>query len=195
MELSSIALQAASGAVSLRTLRVAILVAAGLLAGAAAVLWSALNPVYGPVLEDMERAAPRVKVQIKVFPVRSPDEIASALVLVKRSHCDGLYVFEDAVFRSSTVVMDFAASARLPAVYGGSEFVAKGGMMSYAPDIPELFRHAAVYVDKILRGAKPSELPIEQPTKFELAVNLKTAKVLGITIPEPVLLRADKVIQ
>jgi putative ABC transport system substrate-binding protein len=160
-----------------------------------AVLWSALNPVYAPVLKDMERAATRIKVQLRVFPVRSPDEIASALALVKSSHCDGLYVFEDAVFRSNTAVMDFAARARLPAVYGGSEFVTKGGMMSYAPDIPEVFRRAARFVDKILRGAKPAELPIEQPTKFELAVNLKTAKALGITIPAPILLRADKVIQ
>ena len=111
-----------------------------------AVLWSALNPVYGPILNDMERAARRVKVQMKVFPVRSPDEIAPALARVKGSHCDGLYIFEDAVFRSSTAVMDFATSARLPAVYGSSEFVAKGGMMSYAPDTPELFRHAAIYV-------------------------------------------------
>jgi len=160
-----------------------------------AVLWSALNPVYGPILKEMERAAPRVKIQMKVFPVRNPSEIASALTLVKNSHCDGLYVFEDAVFRSTTRVLDFATRARVPAVYGGSEFVAKGGMMSYGPDIPGVFRHAAVFVDKILRGAKPGELPIEQPTKFELAVNLRTAKALGITIPEPILLRADKVIQ
>jgi len=159
------------------------------------VLWSALNPVYGPVLKDMERAAARINVQLKVFAVRSPDEIAPALVLIKSSRCDGLYVFEDAVFRSNSAVMDFAASARLPAVYGGSEFVAKGGMMSYAPDIAEVFRRAAVFVDKILRGAKPAELPIEQPTEFELAVNLKTAKALGITIPQPILLRANKVIQ
>jgi len=74
------------------------------------VLWSALNPVYGPILNDMERAARRVKVQMKVFPVRSPDEIAPALARVKSSHCDGLYIFEDAVFRSSTAVMDFATS-------------------------------------------------------------------------------------
>jgi putative ABC transport system substrate-binding protein len=160
-----------------------------------AVLWSALNPVYGPILKDMEHAAARINVQVKVFPVRSPDEIPSALALVKSSHCDGLYVFEDAVFRGSTAVMDFAASARLPAVYGGSEFVAKGGMMSYAPDIPEVFRRAALFLDKILRGAKPGELPIEQPTKFELAVNLKTAKALGITIPRLILVRADKVVQ
>jgi putative ABC transport system substrate-binding protein len=159
------------------------------------VLWSKLNPAYGPIVKDMERAAPRVKTEIKVIAVRSPDEIAPALAMVKRNRCDGLYVFEDAVFRTNTAVIDFAASARLPAVYGGSEFVARGGMMSYAPDIPEMFRHAAVYVGKILRGAKPTDLPIEQPTKFELAVNLKTAKTLGITIPESILLRANEVIR
>jgi putative ABC transport system substrate-binding protein len=91
--------------------------------------------------------------------------------------------------------MDFAASARLPAVYGGSEFVTLGGLMSYGPNTAEMFRHAAVFVDKILRGAKPGDLPIEQPTKFELAVNFKTANALGLTIPQSVLLRADEVIR
>lgn len=160
-----------------------------------AILWSSRNPVYAPIVEQIERAAPRVKVQVKIIAVRSPADLQSALAQAKSSHCDALYVFEDPVFRSSSVIMDFAANARLPAVYGGSEFVAKGGMLSYGADTTEMFRHAAVYVEKILKGAKAGELPIEQPTKFELAVNLKAAEALGIVIPQQILLRADKVIQ
>jgi putative ABC transport system substrate-binding protein len=106
-----------------------------------------------------------------------------------------LYVFEDPVFRSNGKIIDFAANARLPAVYGGREFVTIGGLMSYGPNSAEMFRHAAVFVDKILKGAKPGDLPIEQPTKFELAVNLKTADALGLAFPQSVLLRADEVIR
>jgi len=127
--------------------------------------------------------------------VRSSKDLEQALAQVRNGHCDRLYVFEDPVFRSNSKVMDFASGARPPAVYGGIEFVTRGGMMSYGPSSSEMFRHAAVYVDKILKGAKPGDLPIEQPTKFELAINLKTAKALGITIPESILLRADEVIR
>jgi putative ABC transport system substrate-binding protein len=106
-----------------------------------------------------------------------------------------LYVFEDPVFRSNGKVIDLAATARLPTVFGGREFVTAGGLISYGPNTAEMFRHAAVFVDKILKGAKPGELPIEQPTKFELAVNLKTASALGLTVPQSILLRADEVIR
>ena len=91
--------------------------------------------------------------------------------------------------------MDFAAASRLPAVYGGSEFVTAGGMMSYGPDTSEMFRHAAVYVARILKGERPGDLPIEQPTKFHLAVNLRTVKALGVQIPDSILVRADLVIR
>jgi putative ABC transport system substrate-binding protein len=93
------------------------------------------------------------------------------------------------------LITEFAAKQRLPAMYGFSEFVEAGGLMAYGPSAPELWRRAAVYVSKILRGAKPAELPVEQPTKFELVINLKTAKALGLTIPPPVLARADQLIQ
>jgi putative ABC transport system substrate-binding protein len=160
-----------------------------------AVLWSKRNPVYAPIVKRIEAAAARIKVQINVIAVGNPDEIESALARARRSQCDALYVFEDPVFRSNSAIMQFAASAHVPAVYGGSEFVAKGGMMSYGPDTWEMFRHAAVYVDKILKGAKPGDLPIEQPTKFELAVNLRTAEALEVTIPDSILVRADKIVQ
>jgi putative ABC transport system substrate-binding protein len=160
-----------------------------------AVLWSASNPVYAGIVKQLQTAAPRVKVQLLVIAVHSPDELDRAFAQVKRQRCDGLYVFEDPVFRSNGKVIDFAATARLPTIYGGREFVTAGGLISYGPNTAEMFRHAAVFVDKILKGAKPGDLPIEQPTKFELAVNLKTASALGLTVPQSVLLRADEVIR
>jgi putative ABC transport system substrate-binding protein len=159
------------------------------------VLWSASNPVWTRIVREIELAAPRLKLQVQVVPVYDLRELDRALARVKDGHCDSLYVVEDPVFRINRKVLDFAASARLPAMYGGSEFVTIGGMMSYGPDTAQMFRHAAWYVDRILKGAKPGDLPIEQPTKFELAVNLQTAKALGLTIPESILLRADKVMQ
>jgi putative ABC transport system substrate-binding protein len=98
-------------------------------------------------------------------------------------------------FSNRAKIATFAQTNRLPSVYGGREFVNAGGLMSYAPSDPDLFRRAATYVDKILKGAKPADLPVEQPTKFELVINLKTAKALGLTIPQSILLRADQVIQ
>jgi len=160
-----------------------------------AVLWSASNPVYVGIVKQLRTVAPRVKVQLLVIAVHSPDELDQAFAQIKRQHCDGLYVFEDPVFRSNGKVIDFAATAKLPTVYGGREFVTAGGLISYGPNTAEMFRHAAVFVDKILKGAKPGDLPIEQPTKFELAVNLKTASVLGLVLPQSILLRADEVIQ
>jgi putative ABC transport system substrate-binding protein len=107
-----------------------------------------------------------------------------------------LYVIEDSVFFAHrTTLLKLASKARLPVIYGQREFVVAGGLMSYGTNFGDLFRRTAGYVDKILKGAKPGDLPVEQPTKFDLVVNLKTAKALGITIPESILLRADEVIR
>ena len=105
------------------------------------------------------------------------------------------FLFDPLTSGYRVIVSDFALKNRLPTIFGAREFVAAGGLMSYGANVPELFRRAAVYVDKILKGARPEDLPIEQPTKFELIVNLKTAKALGLTIPPSVLIRADQVVQ
>jgi putative ABC transport system substrate-binding protein len=161
-----------------------------------AVLWSTSNPTYARMIEKIKAAAPLIKLQVEVVKVASPEGLEQALSEVKKSHADAMFVFEDPVFRASSAqIVEFAAKNRLPAVYGGSEFVHAGGLMSYGPSHAEMFRRAAGYVDRILKGAKPADLPIEQPTKFELVVNLKTAKGLGITIPQSILLRADEVIR
>jgi len=148
------------------------------------------------MVDRMQQTAPGMHLKLDVVQVDSPDQLERGLAKIKLVRCDALYVFEDPVFRSNSKrVVEFATAARLPTIYGGSESVTDGGMMSYGPNHAELFRRAAGYVDKILKGAKPADLPIEQPTKFELAVNVKTARALGLNIPESVLLRADEVIR
>ena len=121
------------------------------------------------------------------------EEVFDAVVAAQ---CNGILAIEDSMlFSHLTRIVESAARSRLPAMYAFRHFADAGGLMSYGPNTPDSFRRAAVYVDKILKGAKPSDLPIEQPTKFELIVNLKTAKALGLTIPQSVLLRADQVIE
>jgi putative ABC transport system substrate-binding protein len=133
-------------------------------------------------------------VQVSTLLVRSPVELDHALETLRKGPAGGLIV-------SLTVqdhwrrIVEFALKNRLPTVSGPGAFVEAGGLMAYGPDYLDLFRRAATYVDKILRGAKPSDLPVEQPTKFELIVNLRTAKALGLTIPPQVLARADHVIE
>ena len=161
-----------------------------------AVLWSTSNPTYTRMIERIKAAAPLIRLQVEVVKVASPEQLDQALVEVKKSHANAMFIFEDPVFRANSArIVEFAARNRLPTVYGGSEFVNVGGLMSYGPSHADMFRRAAVYVDKIFKGAKPGDLPIEQPTKFELVVNLKTASALGITIPQSILLRADEVIR
>jgi putative ABC transport system substrate-binding protein len=128
--------------------------------------------------------------------VQTPEEIGLAFSAVNRAHAQALYFIEDAFFFTHrTTISMLASKARLPTVYGLRQYVDAGGLMSYGASYGDLFRRSAGYVDKILKGAKPGDLPIEQPTEFELVVNLKTAKTLGLTIPESILLRADEVIR
>ena len=154
------------------------------------------NPFSVPALKAVQTAAPTLGLSIQTMAVDSPDELETAVSTAARERAGGLLVMQDAMFLSErTRLAEFVAKYRLPAIYGIREHAEAGGLMAYAASRPEMFRRAASYVDKILKGAKPAELPIEQPTKFELVINLKTAKALGLTIPGTVLVRADQVIE
>ena len=145
---------------------------------------------------EAEVAARGLGIQVQFVEARGPDEFDRAFSEVTRARADALTVLGSAMlFSQRSRVVALAAKNRLPAVYGLREYVDAGGLMAYGPNGPALFRHAATYVDKILKGVKPADLPVEQPTKFEFVINLKTAKALGLTIPPSLLARADQVIE
>jgi putative ABC transport system substrate-binding protein len=160
------------------------------------VLW---NPAYVGMLARFEQAqvaAPAVGLTIRSVEVRDTHELDVAFEAIIREHPDGLLLLVDPfTFSQRARIVEFGAEQRLPVIYESSDFVDVGGLISYGPNINDMYRRSATYVDKILRGAKPADLPVEQPTKFELAVNLRAAKALGIKFPESILLRADKVIE
>jgi putative ABC transport system substrate-binding protein len=148
------------------------------------------------MLSQTEAAARKLGVQLQLVEVRSPDEIDRAFSTMARQRPDAFVMFPSVMFFiERRRVIDLAQKHRLPSIYVSREFVEPGGLMSYGASIADLFRRTATYVDKILKGAKPADLPVEQPTKFELVINLKTAKSLGLTIPPSLLQRADEVIQ
>jgi putative ABC transport system substrate-binding protein len=154
------------------------------------------GPSYEAVLKETRRAARLVGVELEVVEVRDPSELESAFARMTKARADALITVPDEMFFVHRQrIVDLAAKSRLPGLYDNKPFVDAGGLMAYGPSFPELFRRAATYVDKILKGAKPRDLPIERPTHFELVVNLKTAKALGLTIPSPLLARADQVIE
>jgi putative ABC transport system substrate-binding protein len=147
-------------------------------------------------VEDLKVAAPSLSVELSVVSARTAEEFDAAFSAASRAHAQALYVVPDAFFFiHRTTISKLASKARLPAVYGAKGFAEAGGLMSYGANLGDLFRRSAGYVDKILKGAKPGNLPIEQPTKFELVINLRTAKALGLTIPQSLLERADEVIR
>ena len=161
-----------------------------------AVLWNPDNPGNALVLKEVEIAAQALGLRWQGFAVQRPDKLVEAFEAVVGAQCNGILAIEDSVlFSHLSRIVESAARSRLPAMYAFRQFADAGGLMSYGPNTPDSFRRAAVYVHKILKGAKPADLPIEQPTKFELVINLKTAKALGLTIPQSLLLRADQVIQ
>jgi putative ABC transport system substrate-binding protein len=160
-----------------------------------AVLWNAGNPISMIVLKQTEAAARTLGVQVQSVEVRGPDDFQQALPAIVTAHAGALFLVDDPlVFRQRRFIADFAVRNRLPASAFYKEFVEAGGLMSLGPTLAHQYRRAAIFVDKILKGSKPSDLPVEQPTKFELVINLKTAKALGLTIPPSLLLRADQVI-
>ena len=161
-----------------------------------AVLWNPTNRASHSLLGELKVAARSLGVQLQILEVRGPEEVESAFATMTRERASALLVPTDGMFLLHRArIADLAAKRRLPAMYGLRGFVDAGGLMVYGASLRDSFRRAATYVDKILKGAKPGDLPVEQPTKFELIINLKTAKVLGLTIPPSVLVRADEVLQ
>ena len=160
------------------------------------VLWNPTSAFFASYWKELQVAARALGVRLQSLEVQAPNELESAFGAMTRERADALIVLSDsfATFHRGRIA-DLAAKSRLPAMYGHRQYAEAGGLMSYGPELPHLFRRAATYVDKILKGAKPGDLPVEQPTKFELLVNLKTAKALGLTIPQSVLIRADHVLQ
>jgi len=147
-------------------------------------------------MRETEVAAQALQVKVQIVEVRGPDDFETAFQAAIKGRAVALIVLPDPVFTGQRRrIVDVAAKSRLAAMFYTKEFVEAGGLMSYGPNFSDLFRRAATYVDKILKGTKPGDLPVEQPTKFEFVINLKAAKQIGLTIPPNVLARADKVIR
>jgi putative ABC transport system substrate-binding protein len=161
-----------------------------------AVLWNAANPYPAIVFKETQTAAQKLGIEVQSLEVRSPDDFNGAFEKARRQRPDALIEVEDPLTNSlHKRIVEFAAAEQLPSLHGIREEVETGGLISYGASVPDLFRRAAGYVDKILKGAKPADLPVEQPTTFELVINLKTARALGIDVPPTLLARADKVIE
>ena len=155
-----------------------------------------VNPVYRLVLRASEAPARALGLQLEVVGVQGAEDFERAFRAAIKGHVDGLVILRDPVLITNQArLLALAATARLPAMYGMREFVDSGGLMSYGPSLVEMYRRAAYLVDKILKGTKPADLPVQQSTKFELVINLKTAQALGLAIPPSVLIRADRLIQ
>jgi putative ABC transport system substrate-binding protein len=164
-----------------------------------AVLGNPANPATALRLQAMQAAAQALGVTLLALEARTPTEHENAFAVMAQMRADALINILGGADRSNSAttgrVLQLAMKHRLPTIYQSGDFVVEGGLMSYGPSLADEFGHAATYVDKILKGAKPSDLPVEQPTKFELVINLKTAKALGLTIPSSLLARADQVIE
>jgi putative tryptophan/tyrosine transport system substrate-binding protein len=154
------------------------------------------TPYTALAYKELEAAANVAKIQLRAFELRSPKEIVPQLEASKAAGAGGLVILEDPLtFSQRSEIATIASRLRLPAVYGYREFAEAGGLMSYGTDHGAQWRRGAEIVDLILKGAKPSDIPVEQPTKFELVVNLKTAKALNLTVPSTIMIRADDVIE
>jgi putative ABC transport system substrate-binding protein len=161
-----------------------------------AILLNPSNPAHQAVMQEVKAAARVLGVQLQPLEARGPHEFDRAFSAMAGERAGALLVMTDGVFAQYVMqLVNFAARHRLPAMYGFADFPKAGGLMSYGPNPSDQFRRAAYFVDKILKGAKPADLPVEQPTKFELVINLKTAKALGLTVPQSLLFRADEVIE
>jgi putative ABC transport system substrate-binding protein len=161
-----------------------------------AVLWNPPNPAYGPILKELEAAAPTLGLTLQRMEVRVPGDLEGAFAAATRQRAGALIAPGDPLTTNRPkMVADLAFKYRMPTIMEIKEFVEAGGLLSLGLDLGDSYRRAATHVDRILKGAKPAELPMEQPTKFDLFVNLKTARVLGLTIPQSVLLQASQVVE
>src|SRR4051812_2159342 len=161
-----------------------------------AILVNSINPIHAIFWRETEPAARELGLELQPVEARAPEDFEVAFAAATRSNAGALIVLDDALtYNNRARVVALAAASRLPVLYGYREFTDEGGLMSYGADLASHYRHAADYVDKILRGAKPGEIPVEQPTKFDLIINLKAAKALGLTLPPSLLARADEVIE
>ena len=161
-----------------------------------AVMWNASNPGERLQWPEAQKAAAVLGMRLTSIEVRTASDIGSSFDIVNQQGADGLVVLPDPLTSSHRpTIVELAAKARIPALYSYREFVDDGGLLAYGPNARALFRRVAIYVDKILKGTKPADLPVGQPTKFELVINLKTAKALGITVPTSLLIRADEMIE
>ncbi len=181
---------------ALSTKRLAILkeVVPGLARGA--VLWNAANPALAYPWRQSQSAADALGVTLRSVEVRDPKDIEAAFTVIAQEQPDALIVLQDALtLQHRNEIIDFAMQKRLPGMFVAKEWVVAGGLMSYGENLPDMYRRGAYFVDKILKGAKPADLPVEQVTKFELVLNLKTAKAMGLTIPPTILATAEEVIE
>jgi len=160
-----------------------------------AVVWNSTTPSHGPALEQIDAAARLLGIELRKMDAERASDVESAFAAAKRERAQAVFVLASPMATQQIkIVAGAAAKQQLPTMYSSREFADAGGLLAYGPDRADLYRRAAGYVDKILRGANPGDLPIEQPTKLELIINLKTGKALGIRIPESILVRADEVI-
>jgi putative ABC transport system substrate-binding protein len=161
-----------------------------------AVLWNPANPANASVWKETQAAARALGLQLQSHEVRGPQDLQGAFALTAKARPDALLVLSDSLINMHRQqIVEFVTQKHLPSVFATTEGVMAGGLMSYGPSLPDRYRRTAYYVDRILKGTKPADLPVEQPTKFEFIINLKAAKQIGLTIPPNVLARADKVIR
>jgi putative tryptophan/tyrosine transport system substrate-binding protein len=161
-----------------------------------AVLWNASNPYAALVFKETQAAGRTLGIEVQSLEVRGPDDFDGAFEIARQHRPDALITVEDPLtIGHRKLIADFVAGQKLPALHGLREFVMAGGLMSYGASLADVFRRAAGYVDKVLKGANPADLPVQQPTKFEMVVNLKAADALGLQFPPQLLARADEVIE
>ena len=161
-----------------------------------AVLWNAANPGHAMNVKEMEAAAPQLGLQVFAIGIKRADELPTAIESAVNAPAGALFVIDDLVIASyQAQILELTRKAKLPVISQFRDFTVAGGLMAYGPSNDQMFRRAAFFVDKIFKGAKPADLPVQAPTKFELVINLKTAKALGLEVPPTLLARADEVIE